>query len=654
MPFKVESRKQLVKLQTQLERVTSYNTELMIDIRVLKEKFRQLAKREKLAVAHSLFGEEISAEDTTNSRGNFIVRGGDDFEQTENTPAQEDELEAMEHFASVWSSMPDDDDVEEDAISEADKTEMSIPAPDTSLEYDLEIAAANAIGRDAGYDGGEGISGGATAGLAAGIGILGVAFASTSRSQRDGKDAEQTGIDRSDNSGGFAAVEAIPARVRETPRESHTIKESRSIGSSTNESMVGPESNPFSLHYPEPSHPSNSDGESSAESFSRDDSYLPKVFSAPLIVASSFDEDKNDADDELRRLGKEIELDDLEALEAEARALAEQFKLTKTFLESISDIHTNYDEGRETQHELHDLDISKITDNTLESAPNESQFRPSIKSNQGILNDRSVVTAMTDDMNDTSSSTGVDISGSAGESSGGAYVSRCATLELMDDYSSQHAGEPSEDLSFSHGPRKDNDGEGCCDVDIVGAGNNVQDDYHGMKPLLAPQHHRNNKSNTSILSDQARSPFRSSSLLSSGLDSPANRSNNNISVMIADWSAVGATGALLADLSDSQSTSSHSESYADSFSSMEQPTARISHRTSHLDVPLAKEIDQLVAQADFDAVVVAAQKFEVSPIQHAADDDEEVRSKKIAETKRKKRELEAWNISLSRSFEKDR
>jgi hypothetical protein len=573
----------------------------VIDIRVLKEKFRHLTRREKLAVAHGLFGEEMSADGTANSRSNVIVRGGD---ETENTPAQEDELAAMEHFASVWSSMPDDDDIEDDGTEVGDNDERNIPPPDESLEFDLEIAAANTAGRDTGYGGetGQGLRSGPSAGSVAGAGVLGVVAGSTSRNQRVDGDRNPTGEVANDDMAVFALAAAGCAFVRDSPRVSPIFEENSAIGSSLNVSTIGPESN-LSLG----TYRSNSNG------------------------VSSFDED-NDEDD-LRRLGKEIELDDLDALEAEALALAEQFKLTKTFLESISDSNAD---SKESQPNLHDFDISKFT---------------YIQSNPGIFYDRSEFTATTDELNETSSSTGVDISASAGESSGGAYVSRWATLELMDGYSSQNAGEPTGDINFSNGPRPDNDEEGSHEGHD---GNNVQNDYNEMKPPLPPSHHRNNKQHTARFSDQGRSSLRSSFSSASGIDSPLNGSNNNISVMIADWSAVGATGGLLADLSDSQSTSSYAESYADSFSSMEQATARTSHRSSHVNVPLAKEIDQLVAQADFDAVVVAAQKFEVSPMQRPVDDEDEVRNKKIAERKRKKRELEAWKISLSRSFEKDK
>jgi hypothetical protein len=637
----------LVKLRKQLEQVTAYNTELLIDIRVLKDKFRKLPQRQKLAVAHGIFGEETS-ENTVSSLGNVRANGVEDFEPTECTPASnEDELAAMEQFASVWS-MPDDDDIDEDDVAQVDT-----PAMNPTAEHDREIAGAvnsagSALDRP---EEGEGLSSGALAGIVAGAGAMfgGIAFAFGSR--KDEECTEQKEEESADDETGAVFGAAAAPHLREgsemaLDETAPTDEQVFVIANNNSDSAWSEENDDLERGYPSPGHDRNerfylrSDEESGVEAVGRDISYPPTMLDCAASPMSSFDEEMGDPGDDLRRLGKEIEMDDLKALESEASVLAEQFKLNSTFLESISDIQANDAEGMKPWNPLHDLDVSKITAGTSVSDSVGSPFRPKNKSNEGIFFDRSVFTATTDEMNENSSSTDVPVSVSAGESSGGAVVSRWATLELMEDYSSQHAGEPSGDVNFSHEPRRSYDHDD-------GHDNDDDDDHYGMKPHLPPQYQTPSNDNISRLPYGGRSTLRSSfSSSSSGLDSPLNRSQNDLSLMIADWSAVGATGGLLADLSDSQSNSSYSESYADSISSMEA-TARV----SHLDVPMAKTIDQLVAQADFEAVKAAAEKFEVASIDTGAVD--EARNTKIAENKRKKRELEAWRISLSRSFEQD-
>lgn len=659
----------MVGLQQQLEQVTAYNNELEIDIRVLKDKFRHLTQREKMALAYGIFREGTS--DTGNSRANFRGRGGEDLEPTENTPVQEDELAAMEHFASVWS-MPDDDDVDEENIAEVDTHDMNTSAANPMTGDDRELVATDVVSvGDVTYDPeiGEGLSSGAVGGIvtATGTTVGGTIYSIRNRTNEENDQRkEDCGIDDGDSATGIGVAAAGRAVFTASVRESSNIEvgdivpsdersvviinDEREAGASAllsdlNAVETGNRRNmaPQLESYPSPGrecvgplHLRTSDGELNVEAIGSDILYAPNMFSDSISASSRIDEDLEDPNDVLRRLGKEIELDDLKALESEALVLAEQFKLNSTFLESISDIQTNDDEGMQTWDELHHLDISKIASDTLTSDSTGLPLRLSSTSNDGVFFCRSLLTATTDDTNDTSSSTDQGVSASAGESSGGAVIARWATLELMEDYSYQNAGEPSGDVTYSVENRQEYDDE-----------DDYDDDNHGMKPNLPPKYQSASKNKILRLPDGARSPLRKSiSPASSGLDSPLNRSQNNISVVIGDWSAVGATGGLLADLSDSQSTSSCADSYADSMSSMEAAA-----RTSHLDFQMSKEIDQLVARADFEAVKAAAEKFEVMSID--PDEVEEGRNTKIAETKRKKRELEAWRISLSRSFETD-
>mmetsp|Transcript_11925 Transcript_11925/g.17500 ORF Transcript_11925/g.17500 Transcript_11925/m.17500 type:complete len:1152 (+) Transcript_11925:262-3717(+) len=72
-----------------------------------------------------------------------------------------------------------------------------------------------------------------------------------------------------------------------------------------------------------------------------------------------------------------------------------------------------------------------------------------------------------------------------------------------------------------------------------------------------------------------------------------------------DWAAVGATAALLAAASDSQSYSSRSRK-------TDASTSRAGSSVSSLDAARAAELDHLVDAGDWEGVVVAAAKFEAS------------------------------------------
>ncbi|CAJ1924532.1 unnamed protein product [Cylindrotheca closterium] len=90
---------------------------------------------------------------------------------------------------------------------------------------------------------------------------------------------------------------------------------------------------------------------------------------------------------------------------------------------------------------------------------------------------------------------------------------------------------------------------------------------------------------------------------------------------MGEWSAVGVTGGVLVDMSDTSSYSSNTSS-AQSATSMEATM-----RASALDTPFAKEIDNLVAKKDWDGLQLVAKSYEPSSA--------------IDEKKRRKRELEA-------------
>ena len=81
------------------------------------------------------------------------------------------------------------------------------------------------------------------------------------------------------------------------------------------------------------------------------------------------------------------------------------------------------------------------------------------------------------------------------------------------------------------------------------------------------------------------------------------RDDLDSAIEAGDWAAVGATAALLAAASDSQSYSSKSEQYTGTRS-------RSGSSVSSLDVARAAELDHLVDAGDWEGVVLAAAKYE--------------------------------------------
>lgn len=91
---------------------------------------------------------------------------------------------------------------------------------------------------------------------------------------------------------------------------------------------------------------------------------------------------------------------------------------------------------------------------------------------------------------------------------------------------------------------------------------------------------------------------------------PVTRADLDSAIESGDWAAVGATAALLAAASDSQSYSSHSRAM--------ESQSRASDTTS-IDAARAAELDHLVESGDWEGVVLAAAKFEAAESGSASD-----------------------------------
>ena len=113
----VESQKQIDALSGRLGQIEGWNIELEIDIRMTKERFKELTKSEKFLFKESLMNEVITDAKKPTARSKAMV---EDMEQT-TSKSDDDDMAVLEQFERVWT-MPDDDDDDEDQLD-------SMPAP---------------------------------------------------------------------------------------------------------------------------------------------------------------------------------------------------------------------------------------------------------------------------------------------------------------------------------------------------------------------------------------------------------------------------------------------------------------------------------------------------------------------------------------------
>ena len=331
---------------------------------------------------------------------------------------------------------------------------------------------------------------------------------------------------------------------------------------------------------------------------------------------SSTEEETPEIWDEIYELNKIIESNDLRELEMETSMIAAQYKLNSTFLESMSDIQTK-NEKRDSANRYNEYDGVPYLDISDVSPATENGSKDFVLTSDAMIGSLPIPY-------DNVALTG--ISASAGEpSSGETVVSKMSPVSSSEEYSmQQHAGEPSS-------------GDRPPPCKVQKADINVDDDNAGdvENPPILERHKHSTIPPTEC----------SISSTSSTMDSPVNQSQNKRTYTIADWTAVGTMGGLLADLSDSTSTSSgyyESSSMADSISSLEVAT---SESPSRLNVPLANEINDLLAHSDFDAVKAAAEKYEKTSIIK----EDGTHNAKISASRHKKRELEALRPTFRHS-----
>jgi bacterioferritin (cytochrome b1) len=354
-------------------------------------------------------------------------------------------------------------------------------------------------------------------------------------------------------------------------------------------------------------------------------------------LSSSFLEDPPDLQpDDSERVREDlnlmIESDNIRDLKSETMMMAEEFKLRLSLLESLSDLQPGISErvGEKLKDDgIHTLDVSNATSTSTSTAITEYGSKGFTLPPDGSLSqsNRDCPESM--------------VISSAGESSGGDVLSSEGTCaKNSEGYSrQQHAGEPSGDCRSPLIPNND------IVFDKAEGGTNL----NAFNPLVPIQDGRPKTPTTesgTILSPRSsissKSPMAS---VSSGLHSQVNtsQSSNNSkynSISINGWKPTGVMGTLLADLSDSTSTSSRAESMTDSIASLE-----VISNQSHSKVRIGKDIEKLLNRHGFNAGKAAAERYEDC----ATDEKNESRATKISTTRQKKRELEARKLSFQSS-----
>ena len=101
----MESQKQIEALSGRLGQIEGWNIELEIEIRMTKERFKELTKSEKFLFKESLMNDVITDAEKATARNKAMA---EDIEQT-TSKSDDDDMAVLEHFERVWT-MPDDDD----------------------------------------------------------------------------------------------------------------------------------------------------------------------------------------------------------------------------------------------------------------------------------------------------------------------------------------------------------------------------------------------------------------------------------------------------------------------------------------------------------------------------------------------------------------
>ncbi len=502
-----ESQKHVATLQNRLERYTTANTELAIDIRVLQEKFRLLTEKEKLAaVRGSIYSRGVIGSENSLFKSIMTEDEESNSEQRERAMFRT-ALQDMKQRSTRTNMV-----ITKDSSTNPRVSELSINMDELTQ---LRSEAGKLFAQDDSVPSG-GKSGKSIFFIES---VSGSSFGMNSRISEEGdEDMEPTPDELEDKSEGkemfsFSSV-----------NENEDMDQDRNISNQMVDSDSG------SMDESEDMNQDLKDLNQMIESDNIQDLQAETMLMAEEFrLNSSFLEDVSDLQPDFsereRNLRKMVHSDDVEDLHAETMLMAETFKMKNGLLETIPDLQADDSEIFEdnVKHDCsHTLDVSNATGASVSSSTMVTENYSKVVPISPDAGERKVLSPLPDAVDTSSSSSRSNSDGpepipmsSTGESSGADIL---ASEINMDDTSSvssknQDAGEPSSD---SH----------------------------------------NNAASMS------------SSNIGTNPESSSTNGKNN-SILINGWTPVSAIAGLLADLSDSTSTASRRSSMSDSAASLE-------------------------------------------------------------------------------------
>lgn len=440
---KFESQKHISNLQNRLERYTTSNTELAIDIRVLQEKFRLLTEKEKLAaVRSSIYSRGIRESEHSRIRSMMSEEEDLSHPDTRDSDVYKVALHDMKQKSNQIDTV-----ITKNSSSNPRVSELSIDMDDLTQ---LRSEAGKAYSQDdSGPSGGK--SGRSILFIES---ISGSSFALNSRISEEssediarsnrvqqisnpklqGNDSNESGNTTINNSAGSAAQEALH------PLSHDELKLD----------IEGPDISSFSSN--------NLDEEMEDLNQMIESDNIRDLQSETMLMAedfklnSSFLEDVSDLQSNISERDEQdlhhmVHSDNVGDLQSETMLMAEKFKSNNGLLESISDLQADNNEIYEDnlKHDcFHTLDVSNATATSTSSATIVTE------------NYSKVVAVQSDAVNsDLSRSNGLEPISSTGESSGAHIIASEIDSGGREEGNTkdQHAGEPSGD---SQSPMKSN------------------------------------------------------------------------------------------------------------------------------------------------------------------------------------------------------
>ena len=556
-----ESQKHVATLQNRLERYTTSNTELAIDIRVLQEKFRLLTEKEKLAaVRGSIYSRTVM--ESEHSRIKSIMSDDEETSKSEKGTADfKSALNDMRRNSYNQIVIP------KNASSHPRVSELSI---DMEELKQLRSEAGKLISHeDSDPSGGK--SGRSLLFLESGSSFVS-SFALDSRISEEGSEDVAATNDQHETTD---AIKELAYNLVSQGSKTKAAGTEMSTASSGNDTKVSSEIEDLDeMIESDNIQELKSDAMMMAEEFKMSSSLLENVSDLKR-------EDSDRAREDLRQM-VHSDKDNARDLASEAVLMAEQFKQKNGLLESISDLEAGDQEMLE--EESKDDGLSEMLEEALKDDGLSEIIEEDLK-NDGFHT--------------------LDISNATVTSTSSATLLTENYSNVVAQFASninRDGSEPSISMtgesSGLYTPPLENDG-----------GDNFHTDQKAGEP-----------------SSDYRAPLKSRT------------------VSIEGWTPTSQMMALLNDMSDTTSSASaSSRSMADSVASLEI----IASTPRNSGVQMGNDIKTLLNHHGFDAV-------ETHPdTPNSGGDKSDSSSTKLSDVRQKKRELEARRLAILRHQQKD-